>query len=72
MLAGFALFLVGCGPRSVGTDVVAVFEDTEIHYGEFEAYQKDNVDASDLPLEDAVLNQLFDQFVDMMDNALDA
>lgn len=65
VLTGIVLItLAGCGPRSVGTDVVAVFDDTEIHYREFEAYQRDNVGASDLPLEDAVLNQLFDQFVD--------
>lgn len=57
-------FVSGCRRQAVGADVVAAIDGEEITYPELDAYLRDNVDASDLPLDEAVLGQLFDQFLD--------
>lgn len=59
-----AALLPGCRRHAIGTDVVATIEGEEMRYSEFEAYLRDNVDSSDLPLDRDVLEKLFDQFLD--------
>jgi len=49
---------------SIGSDIVATIEGTDIGYAHFESYLRENVDAPDLPLGNKVLSQLFDQFLD--------
>lgn len=60
----FSLLLTGCRRQVIGTDVVVTLEGEDIHYSDFESYLRDNVDSSDLPLEQGVLEKLFDQFLD--------
>ncbi len=49
---------------SIGSDVVVSIDGSDISYSRFESYLRENVDAPDLPLGNAVLNQLFDQFLE--------
>lgn len=60
----FAALLPGCRRQAIGTDVVVTIEEEDVHYSEFEAYLRNNVDSSDLPLGQSVLEKLFDQFLD--------
>jgi len=64
LLAAGCGLAVGCGRHAVGTGVVATIDGEELPYAEFETYLRDNVDTSDLPLGEAVLGQLFDQYLD--------
>ena len=64
VLLASALVAGGCRQPAIGTDVVVTIDGEGISYSEFESYLRDNVDASYLPLESAVLDELFDQFLD--------
>ena len=59
-----SVLLFGCRGQAAGPDVVVTVDNDEMHYSQFESYLRDNVDSSDLPLEQPVLEKLFDQFLD--------
>jgi parvulin-like peptidyl-prolyl isomerase len=65
-LAVFALVsFFGCRREPVpGLDVVALVEEAEIRYGQFEDYVERNVGETEVVLSSQVLSRLFDQFLD--------
>ncbi len=64
-LAAAALSLVACRHEpALDPDIVVGIDGEEIRYAAFASYLQENADASSFALEDAVLSQLFDQFLD--------
>lgn len=65
-LAAVAIaFLAACHHKAaVDPDVVVSIDGEEIGYAAFSAYLGENADGDHFSLEDAVLSQLFDQFLD--------
>ncbi len=60
-----ALLLVSCRqPPAISADVAVRIDGEEIHYGEFETYQRQNMDSTDSSLNSEVQSELFDQYLD--------
>ena len=65
LATGFALALASCRqPPAIGADVAVRIDGEEIHYGDFEAYLRQNLDGTDSSLDSEVQSQLFDQYLD--------